>query len=420
MSRKKLYVVGCGPGDPELLTIKALRVIGECRRIAGSRRALETISKLGILGSSMEITRLERGFEDALKSIVNEKDESVILSTGDPMYAGLGRIVLDAAGSQTEVLIIPGVSSLQLAAARLGLDWSNTTLVDLHTRPDEKLLRYAFSEIVLGRTVAFTLHSRIRAIDIVRKALHWGYKDVRVHVCENVGRENERILTIDLDRASSEDLKLLEEVSPNTILFAVPRKRIIRFPIGENVIVPQTVPGPTKEEIRSIIAAKSGVKPGDTVLEIGCGSGAVTIELAMRVFPDGKIIAVDRKREAVEATAINASRHGVSHLIETLHGEAPDVLKNRLEDQVFQAIIIDAGKRLRENIEFGHNHIADGGRIIVVCVTMESLVTSLETFKTLGVEPSITSILVSRSRKLGSYTSLLPLNPITLVIGDVR
>ena len=414
---KRVYVVGVGPGDPQLLTLRAMDVIRRCRTVAGSRRALEVLRRLGLVDESKNVVVLGHSFRHEIEALLRENSDVVIVSTGDPMYAGLGRLVLEAT-RDGDIDIVPGISSLQLAAARIGIDWANTVLVDLHSYPDEKLLRYALSELVLGRAVAMTLHTRFTAYTIANRVVDCGYTDTILYVCENVGRENERILVLDLSRDS---IDVLKTVSVNAVVFLVPKRRFLRSLAGDDLYAPPEVPGPSKEEIRSVVAVKTSASPGDRVLEIGCGCGAITIELARRVFPDGEVVAVDRSKEAIEATKINCSRYGVAHLVRLVHGEAPDVLRRTLDSNTrFRAVVIDAGKRLRENIEYGYGIVESRGRVIVVCVTVESFIESIRTFRDLGIEPEIVSLNVARSRRLGGYISMAFLNPINIVIGEIR
>ena len=107
--------VGCGPG---MLTYEAIKAIEAASLIYGSVRSI--ILAKPHIGPACRVEVIEDyGNLDALPK------DSVVLSTGDPMLAGLGHL-----GDE----VIPGVSSMQLAFARLKLPLENGTVVSVHCR----------------------------------------------------------------------------------------------------------------------------------------------------------------------------------------------------------------------------------------------------------------------------------------------
>ena len=98
----KVVGVGCGPG---MLTMAAIKEIAGAKRIYGSRRAIDIAD--GHITKGCEVIEIE----DYAKLREN-KGDAVVLSTGDPLLAGLGYL-----GGE----IVPGISSMQVAFARLQL-----------------------------------------------------------------------------------------------------------------------------------------------------------------------------------------------------------------------------------------------------------------------------------------------------------
>ena len=70
----------------------------------------------------------------------------------------------------------------------------------------------------------------------------------------------------------------------------------------------------TKEEVRTIQISKARLTPGQTVFDIGCGSGSISIEAAIQVENSGKVIAVDYDSNAIELTKKNIKKFEVSNV----------------------------------------------------------------------------------------------------------
>jgi cobalt-precorrin-7 (C5)-methyltransferase len=126
--------VGCAPG---LLTQEAIGILSKCDRVYGARRALSMIGPCLPPGCE-EVELRDFSTLDALP------EDAVVLSTGDPMLGGLGR---------PGVKVVPGISSLQIACARLGVPWERVAVVTAHHGPAEEAMDRAGEEIARGRTV---------------------------------------------------------------------------------------------------------------------------------------------------------------------------------------------------------------------------------------------------------------------------
>src|SRR5512137_538046 len=132
-----MIIVGVGAG-PGLLTQEAIEAIRNAKLIYGSKRAID-LARLHIqLGCSVHVIADYKKLRDL-------PEDAIILSTGDPMLSGLGYL---------KGRIIPGISSMQLACARLGISQLDLVPITLHGRavdPDSPA-RIAF-EIKSGRCV---------------------------------------------------------------------------------------------------------------------------------------------------------------------------------------------------------------------------------------------------------------------------
>jgi cobalt-precorrin-7 (C5)-methyltransferase len=168
----KVVGVGCAPG---LLTEEAVRVLRGAKRVYGSRRAIDMAR--GALPRSCEVHEI-RDY-----SSLEIPDDAVLLSTGDPMLAGLG----DRAGE-----VIPGISSLQLAFARLRLPLARVSVVDGHARDAPQAVAEAVEEVRRGKIV-FLLPDPSFPLENLAGALREAGIPCTIALCEDLGYPAERI-----------------------------------------------------------------------------------------------------------------------------------------------------------------------------------------------------------------------------------
>ena len=70
----------------------------------------------------------------------------------------------------------------------------------------------------------------------------------------------------------------------------------------------------TKEEVRTIQISKARLKPGQIVYDIGCGSGSISVEAALQIESNGKVLAVDYDKNAIELTQNNLKKFNLSNV----------------------------------------------------------------------------------------------------------
>jgi precorrin-6y C5,15-methyltransferase (decarboxylating) CbiE subunit len=124
----KLMIVGCGPGSPDYLTEAGRCAIRSAQVLVGSPRLLASYAT-----PAHEQVPVGADIDAALDAVAARREQGgiAILVTGDPGLASLAGPVLRRFGRDS-CEVIPGVSSVQLAFARLGLDWSEARIVSAH------------------------------------------------------------------------------------------------------------------------------------------------------------------------------------------------------------------------------------------------------------------------------------------------
>ncbi|MFQ5920591.1 MAG: precorrin-6Y C5,15-methyltransferase (decarboxylating) subunit CbiT [Nitrososphaerales archaeon] len=169
----------------------------------------------------------------------------------------------------------------------------------------------------------------------------------------------------------------------------------------------------TKEEVRVVSLSKARLREGGTVLDIGCGSGSITVEAAMQVGSAGKVYAIDQDEEAVNLTEVNAKKFGVSN-IEIIHSKAQDAMA-RLPpaDAIF---IGGTGGDTYEIIKLGSQKLKKKGRIVIDTILIETMYHSLKAVEELALEDiDVTQVTVAKSRKVSTGSMMLARNPVLII-----
>jgi len=169
----------------------------------------------------------------------------------------------------------------------------------------------------------------------------------------------------------------------------------------------------TKEEVRVIALSKARLKDGDTVIDIGCGSGSITIEAALQVAPNGKVYAVDQDENAIRLAKENAKKFNVTN-IEVIHSKAQDAI-SRLPaaDAVF---IGGTGGDTYDIIKLAYEKLKSKGRIVIDTILIETMYHSLKAVEELELENvDVTQITIGKSRKVSTGTMMLARNPVIII-----
>ena len=174
------------------------------------------------------------------------------------------------------------------------------------------------------------------------------------------------------------------------------------------------VPGPTKEEIRVVTISKARLCEGSVVIDVGCGTGGLTVEAALQVASKGKVYAIDEDEAAIKLTKSNVEKFGVQNTVSVTRGKAPDALLSMPNaDAVF---IGGGGVSLRAIVQTAHYKLKPNGRIVVNAILLETATTAINELKTLGYKDiDITHISVAKGKQINSGTMMMARNPITIV-----
>ena len=127
-----ITIVGVGPGDPDLLTLKAQEVIRSADYVAGFETVLGPVRRW-IVGEAMPMRyRDQEEVLERLAAHAKAGKRCVVCAWGDLNFSS--KELLDRVRRRADVELIPGISSVQVACARLGLTMETSLFITLHAR----------------------------------------------------------------------------------------------------------------------------------------------------------------------------------------------------------------------------------------------------------------------------------------------
>jgi precorrin-6y C5,15-methyltransferase (decarboxylating) CbiE subunit len=207
-SINKVTIVGCGPGSKKYLTGYAIHQISNAEILIGSRRLLALFPE-----ADAETYILSNNYKLLISRIatLSKKKKVVVLVSGDPGFFSYSKLIVDKIGIE-KCEVIPGISSVQLAFAKIGRTWNDACFMSLHGRSGK--LAAVVKKIMENDKVAVLTDNANNVKLIARKLLEIGLKERKIFVCENLSLETERIREFDVSSILKVQVKDL-----NVIIF---------------------------------------------------------------------------------------------------------------------------------------------------------------------------------------------------------
>ncbi|MGN1362537.1 MAG: cobalt-precorrin-7 (C(5))-methyltransferase [Methanobrevibacter sp.] len=199
----KLYIIGIGPGAKEYLTYRAVKTVENADIVMGSQRAIdlfENIKKTIVFN----VKNLHGNLEESVDLALNGKTVA-LLSTGDPGFSGLLSPILEISKEKkfdaSNIEVIPGISSLQLASAKSQIPWDKANIMTFHGRKNiNEILK-----IIDNGKPTIALPSR-KVKDMAQYLIDNGVNPKRkVMVCERLSYPDEKIVKSNLKEISTSE-----------------------------------------------------------------------------------------------------------------------------------------------------------------------------------------------------------------------
>jgi cobalt-precorrin-6B (C15)-methyltransferase len=166
----------------------------------------------------------------------------------------------------------------------------------------------------------------------------------------------------------------------------------------------------TKEDIRAIAISKLRLKEGGSAIDVGCGSGSITVELCLQT--KGQVYAIDFDEKAIELTKKNLDKFGVK--AEVILGKAQDVLPKL--PQADAVMIGGTWGDTKQVIELAVGRLKSGGRLVIDTILIETMYQALTSINELKLaEVDVTQVTISKARKVTTGTMMLARNPVMII-----
>ncbi len=407
-----IHVVGVGLSGMDSLTPQVEKIVRSADLLVGSERQLEYFSELAMERWVLDdfaavFERLKRYFEE------RRIESVVVLATGDPLFFGVGRLLLTQFSTDW-VTFYPNLSSIQLAFHRLKIPWQDAHCVSVHGRGFDllgALLQKGAQKIAI---LTDPIHSPaaiatyFRSLDLAMTYQFW--------VCENLGSGDEAVRCFDAEAllgqtfASLTVLILLRQIQPaiDVLNFRLP---LLGLPDHYFQSFEDRPGLMTKREVRILALGELCCEQVEVCWDIGAGTGSMSVELA-RLMPQATIYAVEKSTAGMRLIENNSRAFQVSN-VQGIYGKAPDVLGALPQpDRVF---IGGSGRNLSGILAICEQRLRHEGVIVLAIATLEHLQSAIAWFESRPWSTKILHVQLSRSTPIANLTRFKPLNPIYLV-----
>ena len=169
----------------------------------------------------------------------------------------------------------------------------------------------------------------------------------------------------------------------------------------------------TKEEIRMLSIGKMNISEDSLVLDVGCGTGSITVQAAL-IAKKGKVIAIEKEDEAFEITQKNVEKFGCDN-VDVIKKEGSSCLDELLGNNVeFDSIFVGGSSgHLKEILLKCNSALKNNGVIVMNFITLDNAYKGIEIMKTLGYKVDISLVNISKNRE--NSMMMMALNPIYVI-----
>ena len=170
----------------------------------------------------------------------------------------------------------------------------------------------------------------------------------------------------------------------------------------------------TKEDIRSLIISKLRLREGTTAMDIGCGSGSITVEIALQTR--AKVYAIDSDMDAINLTEKNLMKFRALKDTVIIHGSAQDVLPTLPNVDVI--VIGGTTGETDRIVKLALSKLNEGGRLVLTSILIETIYNALKAMQDSSLQDiDITQVIIAKSKKTSSGTMMISRDPVIIFSG---
>jgi len=365
VAAEKVYIVGIGDDGVEGMTAQARRLVEAADLLLGPE-SCGTLLPTALAGRLVAASNLEELVERIEAAAAKRL---VVLASGDPLFYGTARYVCAKLGKE-RFEVVPHVSSMQLAFARVKESWEEAFLANLSGQSIERVI----DKIRTSETVGLFTSEQWPPSAVARAILEDGVDYFQAYVCENLGSPDERVTQgslADIAKESFGGLNVMILVRKaraadkpghvGTRLFGNPDDCFLQSRPKRGLLTPA--------EVRSLALAELGLRPESVVWDVGAGSGSVGLEAA-RIARAGTVHAIEMDPDDHHLIIANALRFGVTNLHAVL-GRAPEAWGSLADPDAIY--VGGSGRDVSMLVEEAWKRLKPGGRLVTACNSIENL-----------------------------------------------
>lgn len=171
----------------------------------------------------------------------------------------------------------------------------------------------------------------------------------------------------------------------------------------------------TKEEIRAISISKLCIEKSKTFIDIGSGTGSITVEVGYR-FPDIEIISIEKNKKAFDLTKRNIEKFNLKNITQILGNAPEDIVLEKKLDAVFLG---GSGENLYDILLWSYKNMNTKAKIVANFILIENFNQCIDFMNNIGFKNIEASIInVANMEKLGKGHYFKPINPIYVVSAE--
>ena len=388
-----LTIVGVCETGPQALPETVKNRLRDARLVVAAPRFHAALTVM--LGGADRIIGFPSPLTDLYQTIDAHQGQNLcVLATGDPLWFGIGASLINRYGAEA-CSIMPNISGVQMAAARMGWPIASCKILTVHGRAIEQILPSCQRR---ARLLVIAENGQT-AGKVAQLLTDHGYGDAEITALAHLGGD---------DEASFQALAAgwAHQVPDFHILaIACPDRRAVHagFALADADI--ENDGKLTKADSRASAVAKLQPFAGAVMWDVGAGSGAVAIEF-MRLAPQSRAYAIDKNTTQIDMARRNAQKFGVPNLSH-IHADLPAGLETLPEPD---AIFIGGGLSMA-TIEACVSALRDGGVLVAHAVTLESEALLLSAWQTYG--GNLARLSVHHADPVGGFHGWRPLMPVT-------
>jgi len=354
---------------------------------------------------------------DLIKWLEKNKSDVALISRGDPLWFGIGRVLIDHFPKE-ELMFYPSMTCVQLAFRRLKKPWQDVKCISIHGRETDKLIKAMKSR---AHNLAIIPDHKKNNLELIRRNLLELQLDnfYQIWICEELGFKGEKLTALKINEELPKDISDLHIIiltrkevfnyKDTYPLFGIDDSLFKTFNDRPNLL--------TKKEIRIQILADLELPESGVIWDIGAGSGSIGLE-ALKLRPKLKLYSIDKRFGTKEIISENARRIDVKPE-QIQEKDIKEFIEINISDtsKIPNRVVIGGANKETKIyiIKILSNIMAKGDIFVLPLVTLEILQEIKSVFMELNFQINITLVQIQKGLSIAEGTRFEPNNPVFII-----